>query len=207
MKQLWLLPHKTLAYYMQQFQLLPNELIFSYKSFKCYMHLVGGAGAVGSTKYLCLHKRGSGKYCIQPRCYPTLAIQNFQRRQENADANRLFSIFARKMVFEVCKVVTCLNKMVFLNYFLLLCNKFQQQIKLIAQYLYSLIRNNTYQSLCNTFNPCLNCHLQKETKRRKVIAQKEQNTLNRTHSSNSYLFNVDVQNRGKGSKSECTQVC
>ena len=50
------------------------------------MYLVGEAGVGGSTKYLCLHKRGSEPYCIEACRYPTLAIQNFLRGKENVHA-------------------------------------------------------------------------------------------------------------------------
>ena len=62
-------------------------------------------------------------------------------------------------------------QMIFICYFLSLHNKLQEQIKLIAVFIYFLIRNNTFQSLCNMYDPCYVCHLQKEAKRRKVIAQ------------------------------------
>ena len=87
-----------------------------------------------------------------------------------------------KMVIYVGKMVTSLGKMIFLYYYFILSyNKLQQQIKLIAQCLYFLIRNNTCQSLCNTCDFCNVCHLQQEDKRRKVVAQKQQKTLNREH--------------------------
>ena len=56
----------------------------------------------------------------------------------------IFSICTRKMAIYIGKIVTCQGKMPFLYYYLLLWySKFQYQIKLIAQCLYFLIRNNT----------------------------------------------------------------
>ena len=121
--------------------------------------------------------------------------------------NRFFLIFATKMLIYVSKMVTCLSKMIFLYYFLLMCNKLGQQINLIVWCQDVLMRNNTCQSFCSMHHPSCACHIQKEAKRRKVIAQKQQNTLNRAQSSSLYLSHVDVQSRGKGSKSERLQVC
>ena len=104
--------------------------------------------------------------------------------KKNADAKQVFINFRLQNGDLRRQMVTCLGKMVFLYYYFLLSyNKLQQQIKLIAQCLYFLIRSNTCQSLSNTYDPCHVCHHQKKDKRRQVTAQKQQNTLNRTQSS------------------------
>ena len=124
--------------------------------------------------------------------------------------NRLFSICVSKMVIYTYKKKIASTNQAFLSfsqqncnlrwqngnlsqqniflyyYFLLSYNKLQQQTKLIPQCLYLLIINSTCQFFCNRYDPCHACHLQKEGKRRNVIAQKQQNTLNRAQSSSSY---------------------
>ena len=123
--------------------------------------------------------------------------------------NRLFSICVSKMVIYTYKKKIASTNQAFLSfsqqncnlrwqngnlsqqniflyyYFLLSYSKFQQQTKLIPQCLYLLMINSTCQFFCYRYDPCHACHLQKECKRN-VIAQKQQNTLNRAQSSSSY---------------------
>ena len=112
--------------------------------------------------------------------------------------NRLFSICVSKMVIYTYKKKIASTNQAFAKYgnlsqqniflyyyFLLSYNKFQQQTKLIPQCLYLLMINSTCQFFCYRYDPCHACHLQKEGKRN-VIAQKQQNTLNRAQSSSSY---------------------
>ena len=138
--------------------------------------------------------------------------------------NRLFSICVSKMVIYTYKKKIASTNQAFLSfsqqncnlrwqngnlsqqniflyyYFLLSYNKLQWQMKLIIWFLYFIIRNNARYCSRYTYELCHVCHLQREAKRRKVIAQKQLNTLNQAQSSNLYLFHVDVQNKGIGSQ-------
>ena len=85
-----------------------------------------------------------GKKCRREKNFSQFAYGNLRPQKKTPSQNRLFTIFVGKMVIYVGKIVTCLGKIIFLYYYFLLpYNKDHQQIQLIAQCLYFLIRKNT----------------------------------------------------------------